>query len=214
MNQWELRWKEGRIGFHLSNVNSYLNHHFEKIFVKKVEKIFVPLCGKSIDLTWLAGRIKKVVGVEYVRKPVEDFFLENKIKYTIKNVGQFELFKSDSIDIYHGDYFALKDQKIGKFDAIYDRASIVAIESSQRREYVGQLMDLLNIDGIILLITLEYDQNQMYGPPYSVPLSEVEKFFFKHGKIQLLETIDIIDDRFRKKGLDRILERVIKITKK
>ena len=83
-----------------------------------------------------------------------------------------------------------------------------------RIKYVDHLMNLLTADGIILVITLEYDQNQMKGPPYSVPVSEVKKLFSKHGNIKLLETCDIIDDRLRKKGLDRILERVFKITKK
>ncbi len=214
MDQWELRWQEGRIGFHLSEVNSYLIRHSEHLLKQKVKKIFVPLCGKSLDLLWLSRRIKKVVGIDYVRQPIEEFFIENNLKYNIQNVDQLELFKSDSIEIYHGDFFDLKNHKIGQFNAIYDRASIVAIEAEQRRKFADHLIDLLTEDGIILLIILEYDQNQMYGPPYSVPFSEVKNIFSKHGNIQLLETIDIIDERFRKKGLDRMLERVIKITKK
>ena len=118
------------------------------------------------------------------------------------------------IDIYHGDFFALKKLQIGQFNAIYDRASIVAIELTHRKRYVDYLMNLLTEDGIILLITLEYDQNQMQGPPYSVPFSEVRELFSNYGNLKLLETCDIMDDRLRKKGLDRILERVIKITKK
>ena len=213
MNQWKLRWQEGRIGFHLSEVNPYLVRHFDQLLVPKIENIFVPLCGKTLDLIWLAGNLKKVVGVEIIRKPVEEFFMENSIKYNIHSFGQFEIFKSDSIEIFLGDFFALENQKIGQFKAIYDRASIVAIEAIKRKKYVDHLVSFLSEDGIILLVTLEYDQNQMHGPPYSVSFSEVEKMFFKHGKIELLETKDIIDDRLRKKGVDLILEKVIKITK-
>ena len=213
MEQWELRWKEGRIGFHLPEVNTYLMRHSEEFFKQKVKKIFVPLCGKSIDLSWLAARSKKVVGVEGVRKPVAEFFAENNVNYSIQNIDGFELFSSDSIDIYFGDFFALNKLKIGQFNVIYDRASIVAIEEDLRRKYVDHLMNFLTEDGIILLITLEYDQNQMQGPPYSVPFSEVKKLFSSRGKLKLLETCDILDNRLRKKGLSRALERVIKITK-
>ena len=214
MDKWELRWKEGRIGFHLPAVNSLLIRHFGIFLKLNVKKIFVPLCGKSLDLMWLAGRIEKVVGVESVRQPVEEFYKENNLKCTIQHSDKFNLFKSESIDIFHGDFFALRDINIGKFNAVYDRASIVAIEAAGRRKYVDNLMNLLSEGGMILLITLEYDQNQMQGPPYSVPFSEVKKLFSKHGNLKLLETCDIIDDRLRKKGLNRILERVIKITKK
>ena len=157
MDKWVLRWQEGRIGFHLPEVNTYLIRHSEQLLKNKVKKIFVPLCGKSLDLSWLAGRSKKIVGVESVRQPVEEFFKENNINYSIQHIDEFELFKSDSIDIYHGDFFALKKLKIGQFNAIYDRASIVAIESTMRIKYVDHLMNLLTADGIILVITLEFD---------------------------------------------------------
>jgi len=214
MEQWKLRWQEGRIGFHLPEVNTYLIRHSEQLIKQEIKNIFVPLCGKSLDLSWIAGKKKKVVGVESVRQPVEEFFKENNLKYTIQHVDEFEIFKSNSIEIYLGDFFALRRLKIGQFNAVYDRASIVAIESARREKYVDHLMNLLTEDGIILLITLEFDYNLMQGPPYSVSFSEVKNLFSKHGNLELLETSDIIDDRFRKKGLERILERVIKITKK
>lgn len=214
MKLWESRWHDGRIGFHLSEVNSYLTRHSKKLLIKKNEKVFVPFCGKSRDLIWLAERTKKVVGVELVRKPVEDFFKENDINYTSRRFEKFELFESTSIDIFQGDFFELKSNNIFKFEAIYDRASIVSIEKVLREKYVDHLFNFIADGGRILLITLEYDQKQMNGPPYSVSFSEVENLFSQYGNLKLLETRDILDERLRKKGLDGILERVIQIKKK
>mgnify|MGYP001160946566 CR=1 FL=1 len=213
MNQWEFRWHEGRVGFHLKEVNSYLIRHSEQLLKRDINKIFVPLCGKSLDLYWLAERIKKVVGVELVRKPVEDFFKENNINFSTKLLEEFELFQSDFIEIFNGDFFALNESMTGQFDAIYDRASIVAIDAPERLKYANHLMRFLTDDGMILLITLEYDQNQMLGPPFSVPFSEIIRLFSNQGNLEILETCDILDDRLRGKGLSKILERVIKITK-
>ncbi len=213
MNQWEFRWKEGRIGFHLLEVNDYLKRFSGKFIKRNVKKIFVPFCGKSIDMSWLAERVKKVVGVELVKRPVEEFFEENKLNYTIKNLDKFELFQSNSIEIFNGDFFDLINFQTGKFEAIYDRASIVSLEFTMRTKYVEHLMTFLVDGGKLLLITLEYNQKEMSGPPYSLSFSEVKNLFSRFADVELLETRDITDKRLREKGLSQMLERVILIKK-
>jgi len=213
MNQWESRWEEGRIGFHLSEVNSYLTRFCDQFLNQNFESVFVPLCGKTLDLFWLSEKTKKVVGVELVRKAVESFFDENNINFTIQQVRKFKLFKNVKIEIFQGDFFDLTIQDIGQFFAIYDRASIVSMDFSSRQRYVDHLMSFLFVGGKILLITLDYEQYQMAGPPYSVPFDEIKKLFSKYGSVELLETCDVIDDRLRNKGLEAVLERVYIITK-
>jgi thiopurine S-methyltransferase len=177
------------------------------------ENIFVPLCGKTLDLPWLANRTKKVVGVEMVSQAVEEFYAENEISYSIQPAGKLQLFQNDSIDIFQGDFFDLTQEKTGLFEAIYDRGSIVALASSERQKYVEHLLSFLAPGGRLLLITLEYDQEQMSGPPFSVADAEIEILFSQYGKLELLETCDILDERMRKKGLDGILERVYQLVK-
>ena len=213
MNFWETRWHEGRIGFHLKEINSYLIRFCNQLLKNKTESVFVPFCGKTLDLCWLAERTNKVVGVELVEKAVEDFFEENKIKYITRKIDKFKIFQNLSIDIFHGDFFELSNKNTGQFEAIYDRASIVSIETYLRKKYVSHLMSFLAKRGRILLITLEYDQSQMSGPPFSVPVIEIKNLFSEFGSVELLETSNIIDDRLRDKGLEGILERVFKITK-
>ena len=213
MNQWESRWQEGRIGFHLPEVNSYLLRYFDKLLTQDTESVFVPLCGKTLDLPWLARRTKKVVGIELVHKAVQDFFKENKLTHSIQKCGKLNLFSNDNIDLFQGDFFDLNKAQTSLFEAIYDRASIVAFDRSERQRYVNHLMSFLKPGGRILLITLEYDQNKMTGPPFSVPTDEIEWLYAPYGILELLETSDIFDERFRKNGLDGMLERVFQFIK-
>ena len=78
---------------------------------------------------------------------------------------------------------------------------------------MDHLISFLDPVGRILLIPLEYNQNQMEGPPYSVPAEELESLFEPLGSLKLLETCDILDERFRNKGLTRLLEHVFLIVK-
>jgi thiopurine S-methyltransferase len=213
MNQWESRWQEGRIGFHLPEVNSYLLRYFDKLLTQDTESVFVPLCGKTLDLPWLARRTKKVVGIELVHKAVQEFFKENKLTHSIQKSGKLNLFSNDNIDLFQGDFFDLNKAQTSPFEAIYDRASIVAFDRSERQRYVNHLMSFLKPGGRILLITLEYDQNKMTGPPFSVPTDEIEWLYAPYGILELLETSDIFDERFRKNGLDGMLERVFQFIK-
>ena len=213
MNIWESRWQKGRIGFHLPQVNTYLRRFSEYLLKSEPENIFVPLCGKTLDLPWLANRTKKVVGVEMVSQAVEEFYAENEISYSIKPAGKLQLFENDSIDIFQGDFFDLTQEETGLFEAIYDRGSIVAIALPERQKYVEHLLSFLATDGRLLLITLEYDQEQMSGPPFSVSDAEMEMLFSQYGRLELLETCDILDERLCNKGLDGILERVYLLIK-
>ena len=213
MNLWESRWQEDRIGFHLKEVNPYLIRFSDQLLHQNPDRVFVPLCGKTLDLCWLTTKTEKVIGVELVSKAVQDFFVENNIDYLLQQDKTLQKYSSKSIDIYLGDFFDLNPEQTSSFKAIYDRASIVAIEKPVRREYVDHLITFLDTAGRILLITLEYDQNQMEGPPYSVPAEEIEKLFAPLGSLKLLETCDILDDCFRNKGLTQLLEHVFLIEK-
>ena len=213
MNLWESRWQSDRIGFHLKEVNPYLMRFSDQLLHQNTDRVFVPLCGKTLDLCWLTTKTKKVIGVELVSKAVQDFFAENNIDYLLQQDETLQKFSSKSIDIYLGDFFDLNPKQTSSFKAIYDRASIVAIEKPKRREYVDHLISFLDPSGRILLISLEYNQNQMEGPPYSVPIEEIESLFAPLCSLKLLETCEILDDRFRSKGLTRLLEHVFLIVK-
>ena len=125
MNHWESRWQDDRIGFHLKTVNSYLIRYFDQFLKQEHQNVFVPLCGKSLDLCWLAKRTKKVVGVELVEKAVKDFFEENNFNYNVHQVGKFKLFKNDLIEIYQGKVscglFGISDDFIENYQSLDER---------------------------------------------------------------------------------------------
>ena len=140
MELWESRWQEDRIGFHLKEVNPYLIRFSDQLLDQNSDKVFVPLCGKTLDLCWLTTKTKKVIGVELISKAVLDFFAENNIDYFLQQEETLQKFSSNSIDIYLGDFFDLNPEQTSSFKAIYDRASIVAIEKTERSKYVDHLI--------------------------------------------------------------------------
>ena len=156
---------------------------------------------------------KKWLVLNWFTKQFKIFFKENKLTHSIQQSGKLNLFSSDTIVLFQGDFFDLNKEQTASFDAIYDRASIVSLDQPERERYVNHLMSFLEPGGRILLITLEYDQNKMTGPPFSVPADEIEWLYAPYGVLELLETSDILDERFRKKGLDGMLERVFQFIK-
>ncbi|PMN25601.1 thiopurine S-methyltransferase [Vibrio splendidus] len=204
---WHNKWAANQIGFHLEDVNPLLIKFWEKTEPSYEKSVFVPLCGKSEDLIWLASKHEDVQGVELSQIAVRAFFAEHLYTPTVTKIsGQHELYQFDELNIYTGDYFSAPIQPV---DTIYDRASLVALPEEMRVQYVERLKQLLKPGGKILLVTLDYDQNEMAGPPFSVPKLDIEQLFSGY-KITLLNQ-DIADDehpKIAKKGLSRFSEEV------
>lgn len=190
---WLEKWDKNQIGFHKEDINENLLDFFPKGNLKE-KRVFVPLCGKSKDLLWFRRNGMQVVGCELSEKGVHDFFDENRIKHKVKELDSgMKLYQSENIEIYQGDIFALKD--VGPVDYIYDRASMIALPPEIRKKYVGKLKELFNKNFCLFLVTLEYDQPQAEGPPFSVPQLEVEECY-KEFKIEVLSRKDGMESLF------------------
>ena len=204
---WHNKWAANQIGFHLEDVNPLLIEFWEKTNPNYEKSVFVPLCGKSEDLIWLASKHEEVQGVELSQIAVRAFFSGHFYTPTVTQInGQHELYQFDELSVYTGDYFTVPIQPV---DIIYDRASLVALPAEMRVQYVERLKQLLKPGGKILLVTLDYDQNEMAGPPFSVPKLEIDQLFAGY-KITLLNQ-DIADDehpKIAKKGLSLFCEEV------
>ncbi|MEZ8610886.1 thiopurine S-methyltransferase [Vibrio sp. 10N.222.51.C8] len=204
---WHNKWAANQIGFHLEDVNPLLIKFWENTEPSYEKSVFVPLCGKSEDLIWLASKHEEVQGVELSQIAVRAFFSEHFYTPTVTQIsGQHELYQFDELSVYTGDYFTAPIQPV---DIIYDRASLVALPEEVRVQYVERLKQLLKPGGKILLVTLDYDQNEMAGPPFSVPKLEIAQLFAGY-KITLLNQ-DIANDehpKIAKKGLSRFCEEV------
>lgn len=165
---WLDKWKENQLGFHNEQTNELLLRFFEKLSLNDSSFVFVPLCGKSLDLQWFANKGHKVIGIELSEIAVKSFFEENKISYEVKEVGNLLKYCSDKIDIFLGDVFELTAEILGPIDLVYDRASMIALPEGLRIKYNQKLNELIDKETKILLITIEYDQNLVAGPPFSV----------------------------------------------
>ena len=166
-------------------------------------RVFVPLCGKSLDLIWLAEQGHQVVGVELSPLAAEAFFSENKLIVERQQVGDLELWQSEKISLFCGDFFALTTEILGQVDAVYDRASLIALPPAMRQDYAEKMAELAQ-SAPKLLVTLEYDQSKMDGPPFSVSEDEVQTLYQAKYQVKQLMAQDVLGDneKFREKGLD------------
>lgn len=206
---WQQRWREGQIGFHLNEVNPLLQMYWPMLELPKNARILVPLCGKSQDLLWLADQGYQVVGVELSELAVKAFFTEQHLRPLQRDFGHHSGHYVDGIEIWCGDFFELQPSQIGKIDAIYDRAALVALPKPMREHYVRQLQRLTRRQVSQLLITMNYPQEDMDGPPFSVTHAEVQALYNQEYPGCVPHVCrDVLDSnpRFREKGLSRMLE--------
>ncbi len=209
---WHEFWSRDRQGFHEGRVNAYLSRHFPSFGLKPGEGVFVPLCGKAVDLRWLAEQGHPVTGVELSAVAIESFFAESELPYERSEEDGFTVYRSINITLYQGDYMELRPRHVDTCRLIYDRASLVAIEDFNRPAYARQMQRILPRTPM-LLVTLEYDQSRMEGPPFSVPLDEVRALYEPAYRVNELEAQEQIDERprWRDIGLESLRERALKL---
>jgi len=210
---WRGRWQRGEIGWHQPQINPHLQEHWHRVHAPAGCRVLVPLCGKTLDMLWLAGQGHRVLGVEISEIAVAAFFDENGLEPRRERSGAFERWAQDEIVILQGDFFALDRAQVADVGAVFDRASLVALPPDMRPRYVEHLRSILPRPLPTLLITLEYDQGVMQGPPFAVYEDEVRALYGSDQSVELIATHDVLADspRFRERGLERLLERVYRI---
>ena len=184
-NFWHERWDENRIGFHQEAANPLLVKNFKALALEDGARIFVPLCGKSLDIAWLLDCGHRVVGAELSRIAIEQLFNDLGVEPIITKVGDLERFSAPDLDIYVGDIFDLTADQLGPVDAAYDRAALVALPDDMRARYAKHLHSITG-GARQLLICFEYDQSVMNGPPFSVSKAEIERVHGARYSVQEL----------------------------
>ena len=211
---WHSRWSRNEIGFHQEEINSHLQSFWGDLSLPPDDKVFVPLCGKTRDLLWLRDRGHPVLGVELSEIAVDSFFRENGLQPRVSPQGEFKHWEADGLTVLQGDFFQLSPGHLEGVAAVFDRASLIALPASMRTRYAEKLEALLPGETEILLITLEYPQQQMDGPPFAVAEEEVISLYAGRHRVELLHTLDILAEnpRFRAKGIDRLEEKVYRLS--
>lgn len=212
---WHERWENRQIGFHRDDVHPYLSKFWPDLHVASGSRVFVPLCGKSNDLLWLRAQGHEVVGVEASLIAVKDFFAENGLVPSIRLSESFQIYECGGIRLYCGDYFDLSAADLAGVSAVYDRAALVALPPEMRGAYAHHLLSLLLPGARALLVSFEYPQHEMPGPPFNVDAAEIADLYAGECEIRPLMTVDILDQepRFRNKGVTRLSETVYELWK-
>jgi len=213
---WLERWREGRTHFHQERVTPLLQKYWPMLALPAASQVLVPLAGKSLDMLWLAAQGHRVLGVELSQLAVEQFFSENHLDAEKHTRSYGTHYRCDNIEIICGDIFALDAHVLGGCIGVYDRAALIALPTAMRAQYMhhvyGQLADQYR--GI--LITLDYPQTQMDGPPFSVDDVEVQVLAAPHSQALILDRRAILDKepKFSERGVTRLDTVVYKMQRK
>ena len=195
MANWLEFWENNEINWHSDVVTQELEEYLGLLKLEPGNKVFFPLCGKSLDMIYLLNQGFSVVGVELSEIAIKQFFHENGLDYTITRVGKFDHYSAKNIEIYCGDFFSLSSKPLSDVKAVFDRKSLIALDQNLRQKYVKHLNDIISLGVRVLLITLHSPQHQMSGPPFSVDKSEVESLFSMTFKYQELKSFQDIENR-------------------
>ncbi|MEZ5081033.1 MAG: thiopurine S-methyltransferase [Thermoleophilia bacterium] len=169
---WHERWQRGQIAFHEGTTNQRLSACFHELACAPGSRVFVPLCGKTRDIAWLLGHGYHVVGAELSPLAVEELFRELDVEPAVSDDGRVLHHSDPDLRVHVGDIFDLTPDTLGPVDAVYDRAAFVALPADLRARYVDHLVRLTGA-APQLLVTMDYDQALMSGPPFSIDEAEV-----------------------------------------
>lgn len=210
---WHRRWERGEIGWHRDEIDRHLRDLWPGLGLAAETRVLVPLCGKTLDLLWLAAQGHGVLGVELSRLAVDTFFGENGLTPEVTEDPPFRRYRADEIELLCGDFFALEPRHLAGVAAVYDRAALIALPPELRIRYAIHMDALLPVQVPRLLITLEYDQTQMAGPPFAVHPDEVQALFSPRHRILSLADLDVLDESpgLRARGVSALKERVYRL---
>lgn len=188
---WQEKWDSNQIAFHEAQANPLLVNNFGSLSLKPGARVFLPLCGKTLDIDWLLGQGIYVLGIEFSEVAIRSVFerLEQDPRIT-ELTGGLTQFSTTGLDLFQGDFFNLTTQMLGGVDAVYDRAALVAMPGDMRPAYCAHLKKLSAL-APQLLVTLDYAPGQIDGPPFSVSPAEVETLYESAYRIEPLRDAPI-----------------------
>lgn len=214
---WHKCWERNSIGFHQPSVHQFLTEQVSNLLSREgsanAEKpnIFIPLCGKSLDMLWWAEH-GNVVGSELSDIACQDFFSENQLTPEITSEGEHQLYQFANLAIYQGDFFQLTPTQFPRFDYIYDRAALIALPPVLRQQYVNHLASFIAEGTELVLINLEYPAGELEGPPFTISAELVHQLF-SDFKVTEVTARDLQGDQFASRALpvSKLTERLFLI---
>ncbi|MBA2126026.1 thiopurine S-methyltransferase [Hyphomicrobium methylovorum] len=205
---WDERWQRRDIGFHQPHIHEQLQRFWPDLGLPVGSSVFVPLAGKSRDMVWLAAQGHRIVGIELSEIAIREFFLEGGQQPEQSSDSPFDIYSVGPFRLYRGDFFDLTASALQDVHAVYDRAALIALPADKRRQYADKLAALIPVEAKILLIGLSYPENEMSGPPFSVPKEEVERLYGKLFDISVLNERERLEfsPSLKRRGVTSLIE--------
>ena len=203
---WLERWGTGRTAWDQRAAHPVLVEQWHRHVADGA--VFVPLCGKSVDMDWLAQRGHRVVGSELSPVAVAEFFADRGLSADARRIGELTVHTAADFELWCGDFFDVASLALDGVTAVYDRASLVALPTAMRRRYADHLCAIAPVDATIFLLAYEYDDGEMDGPPFSVTRDEVADLYGDVFELEVVVDDDVLarDGDLEARGLTRLRE--------
>lgn len=225
---WTNRWAEGQTGWHAAQPNPFLLRHLDQLACQPDDAVLVPLSGKSLDLAWLRREAGlRAVGVEWAEKAVVETFSEAALQPERRVLAKgVELWWADGVAVLCADWFAVTRahldaacQAAGAARALqawWDRAALIALPPEVRPRYAEHLLGLLPSPARGLLLTVEYPEGELPGPPFSVEPAEVHRHFDESCEVRETAFEDALasSPKRQAQGVTRFDERLYTLVKR
>lgn len=192
--EWLERWRAGRTPFHMNQVNPWLVRFAHRLDLGPDRRVLVPLCGKTLDLEYLARQGGSIFGVDLAEEALRQFLAGQQREATRQVRGEATFLLAEPFTLVAADILTLTPEQMGRFHAIWDRAALVAMPSTCRATYMRMLVSGLQPGGRILLVSMEYDTALMDGPPFSVSAQEIEDLLGNSEQVELLAEQEVDAD--------------------
>lgn len=186
---WHERWEKNETGWHANEPNPHLVKYSDTLNLRSGYRVFIPLCGKTVDIPWLVSEGYKVCGAELAEVAIQQLFESMSLEPEVTSVGQLKKYSADCIDLFVGDFFELTAVDLGPVNAIFDRGALVALPASTRIQYAKHLQQITR-KAQILLVCFDYDQSLLEGPPFSITYDEVKQLYAASYDIKQLASED------------------------
>lgn len=211
LSYWTSRWRKNKIGFHMDRVYPPLKSYWPRLSLPDQPVVLVPLSGKSLDLQWLWEQGCHVIGVEISDVAVQTFLDTHSFEYREDRRGDFKRYRTERLDLWQGDFMKMQNSYIREPDLVYDKAALVALPEDKRRLYVQTIRQLVGPGSQMLISSFNYPQDEMNGPPFSVPMSEIKRHYGDLYSVQKVHEEDKLADlsKFKRRGLSSFLNEFV-----
>ncbi|KAL7644768.1 UNVERIFIED_CONTAM: hypothetical protein RMT77_004581 [Armadillidium vulgare] len=217
---WEKLWSTKLTPFHQKEVCPFLLKNSSNLNFASPKRVFIPLCGKALELKWFYDRGFEVVGVELISIPVEEFFKEQNLSFKIRELPWAKVYESSDqrIKIYVADIFSVEPEEVGKFDVIWARADYTIVKIAEREKYSKLMKQLCKEKFVYFLCTLQFEVpiGRHDTPPRPLSHEETRIFYGDWCKVDLIEEEDGLKyyPQFKSSGIDTVRQSCFILTPK